>query len=262
MVRKATTSAIINIAATRQMLHERILAGVQETARRAHDRARADAPVRKVFRYGRTKAGLRIQGRQETRTLNLEEALSESLSRRRLGLPSAFSTDAAGRRRRNSQPLVRTAQLSDTYRARDRANSGSERDLGRRGIQRAEALVDDRGRQFDVRPLAEPRLFDPEAQSDLSARGRYELKRAKGETLGGALRRSIKLHNASNGTVMTAHITAGNKDVDYAAYVEFGTRRSRAQPFMRPAKAQAREQFPDILRLALRGADLTGGSRR
>jgi HK97 gp10 family phage protein len=29
----------------------------------------------------------------------------------------------------------------------------------------------------------------------------------------------------------------------YAKYVEFGTRRSRAQPYLRPALAQVRESF-------------------
>jgi HK97 gp10 family phage protein len=60
---------------------------------------------------------------------------------------------------------------------------------------------------------------------------------------------------------MTARITAGNKEVDYAKYVEFGTRRSRAQPFLRTAKAQAREQLPQVLKGALRRQDIFGGGR-
>lgn len=257
---KVTTTAIIDIARTKAILHERILIGVNETAESAWELAERLVPVRKVFRYGRSRENLRIRGRQEVTTQSLEDALGESLLRRRLGLPSAFPTDAAGRRIPGTQSLVRTAQFLNGERTFNRANR--DRGLGsindRRQVRKIggenrlaveEDIFDDRDRLIGQRFR-----IDYEAESDLSGRGRAELRRAQpGGTLGGALKKSLKLQRASDGRQITARIVVGNEEIDYAKYVEFGTRRSRAQPFMRPAKAQAREEFLPNLKTALSG---------
>ena len=246
-----------------EQIFDRALAGVRFATEDMQAHVLDLVPVRKVYRTGphinqrrnSSKAG---QGRQDVRTLSLEEALSESLVRRRLGLPSPFPTDASGRRLRNSQSLVRTAQLTDTYRARNRANRGSgdeSRDIFRvNGQNRLGRIVETE--------IGISRVFvDEEAEANLSARGRAELRRATGPTLGGALKRSVDLHEPSvTRAVITQVITAGDDEVDYAKYVEFGTRRSRAQPFMRPALAQARGQYPETLKQHLLG--VVGKGRR
>ena len=250
----------------------RALKAVNDVARDAHEVALDLVPVRKIFRYGRTpRTNDRFQGRQEVRTLSLEEALQESAVRRRLflagktgkdrrdaikrGVGSSFATDAAGRRLRGSQSVVQTAQFSEEYRTFNRANPGGRDFAERRQITRVEPIYDSRGRQVDFRVTA-PRLAENDDQADLSARGRYEVGRAarEGRTVaGGALRESLKegFEPAILGRVMTARITVGNQKVHYAPYVEFGTRRSRAQPFMRPALAHARGKYRDVMERTL-----------
>lgn len=49
----------------------------------------------------------------------------------------------------------------------------------------------------------------------------------------GELRKTIRVWVVkSTGDI---HGTAGSEDVNYAGYVEYGTRRMKAQPFLRPA---------------------------
>lgn len=262
---KPKVRTVVNVEKIHRVLVDAIVRGVNETAENAYDQARKDVPVRKVFRYGRKNANSRvfaeqrIQGRQETRFMNLEEALGESLLRRRLGLPSAFTTTRSGRRAAGSQSPVRTTDFG-SYRSKDRANPSIDDDerralvkvQGRNRIGTFEDVLvkDEFGRDFRVSQAK----VNEAAESDLSSRGRYELGRARGETLGGALRRSVDLQRATpGGRKIKAKVVAGNKDVDYAKYVEFGTRRSRAQPFLRPALARAREEFIPNVKAAIRG---------
>lgn len=74
------------------------------------------------------------------------------------------------------------------------------------------------------------------AQSEAHFR-RYKVKNPKAP-LTGELRRSIKRKIKSNGMVGEVEATK-----DYAAYVEYGTRKMRAQPYMRPAYKDAEERF-------------------
>jgi HK97 gp10 family phage protein len=245
---------------------------VNDTANTAYEVALDEVPVRKVFATGRSpRKGLLQGGRQETRFLSLEEALGESLLRRKLGLPSAFPTSRSGRRLLGSQSLVRTTDFG-TYRAKNRANvsqqgrndllesrrlvariDGQNRLVERQDI--VETVLDrNRGRSFE-RVIGQRFVPRPDLERELSTRGRYELSRAQGETLGGALKRSIELVEATNrGSKIKAKVSAGNDEVDYAKYVEFGTRRSRAQPFLRPALARAREELIPNVRREIRGA--------
>jgi len=260
-VPRTKLTVIFNRAKLSEEIHARAFRGVDRAAIVAYEKAEELVPVRKVFKYRRRNVGSKLfaeqiaQGRQDVRTLSLEEALAESVQRRRLGLPSAFPTDAAGRRRPGSRPLVRTAQLTDTYNSRNRTSTANtNRDVyrvnGENILGRLEEIFDDRGRSIGHRVVRDVR-----AEALLSGRGRAELRRAKpGQTLGGALRKSVKkIPTEDTGKQIVAYVEAGGKEAPYAKYVEFGTRRSRAQPFMRPALAEAREKFPGLLRDALRG---------
>lgn len=256
------STAVVDIQTIRTALREAIKVAVEDTTDLAYTDAHTRVPVRKVFAYGRKNRGSklfaeqRVQGRQETRPMSLEEALGESLLRRKLGLPSAFPTTSGGRRVIGAAPTVQT-NLFGSHSTRNRANPSYDRyhpdamaDEYRRTVrkiggenrivsQEPYSGVDDYGRAFkDTRTV--PR---PDFESDLSVRGRYELKRAQGETLGGALKRSLTQRVIETNARTKGVVAAGNDEVDYAKYVEFGTRRSRAQPFLRPALAKAREEF-------------------
>ena len=70
----------------------------------------------------------------------------------------------------------------------------------------------------------------------------------------GALRASIHTTPTNNG--MTQEVQAGKNELsgdsttptaEYAIYVEFGTRKMRAQPFMRPAAEKIRKEYPGML---------------
>lgn len=91
----------------------------------------------------------------------------------------------------------------------------------------------------------------------LTSRGRYELKSGRanfsshgGTTLGGRLRGEIHVEPArGGGTSWVARVVSPTR---YAKYVEFGTRHSRAQPYIRPALAQVRESFRARMQAAVR----------
>lgn len=51
----------------------------------------------------------------------------------------------------------------------------------------------------------------------------------------GALRDSITHEVGDVSGVLTLRLSAGDERIDYAKYVELGTRHQQAQPFLRPA---------------------------
>jgi HK97 gp10 family phage protein len=57
----------------------------------------------------------------------------------------------------------------------------------------------------------------------------------------GALKNSIRAEPESDKVWIVAPHT------EYAIYVEFGTRKMRAQPYMRPAAEKVRKHYPDLL---------------
>lgn len=61
----------------------------------------------------------------------------------------------------------------------------------------------------------------------------------------GALRNSIQTEMEGD---LTAHVVAG---VEYAVYVELGTYKAAAQPYLTPAAAQVEPQFIDNIKKAL-----------
>lgn len=57
----------------------------------------------------------------------------------------------------------------------------------------------------------------------------------------GALRNSIEAHSVDANTWEIAPHT------EYAIYVEFGTRKMAARPYMRPAAEKIRKEYPDLV---------------
>lgn len=70
----------------------------------------------------------------------------------------------------------------------------------------------------------------------------------------GSLKESIRLYDRGPSDIIV-RATGGAKGRTYASYVEYGTRRQRAQPFMTPARDLALRQLKtEIDRLARRMA--------
>jgi len=75
----------------------------------------------------------------------------------------------------------------------------------------------------------------------------------------GSLQKSIRVDTESEDTRFTATVTAGGKIVnpktgrivDYVHYVEFGTSKTRAQPFMEPAYFATMREAGRIMRDAV-----------
>lgn len=63
----------------------------------------------------------------------------------------------------------------------------------------------------------------------------------------GNLRRSIENKPVGN------HSQEIGTDVEYAVYVELGTRKMRAQPYLRPAAENHKSEYVEILRNAIFG---------
>lgn len=80
-----------------------------------------------------------------------------------------------------------------------------------------------------------------QAQRNAQFKGHYEGKRFVPPT--GTLKRSIKGPEMKNGG-LTARVEA---EVEYAAYVEYGTRFMNAQPYMKPAFNKQKAQFKNDL---------------
>lgn len=60
----------------------------------------------------------------------------------------------------------------------------------------------------------------------------------------GALKNSVKVMESKGIKGSTVRISIGNRTVDYAAHVEYGTSHAAAQPFVRPVVERFRQQFP------------------
>jgi HK97 gp10 family phage protein len=78
----------------------------------------------------------------------------------------------------------------------------------------------------------------------------------------GSLRKSIRVETTRSGGVETVGVAAGGyiinpktgRRVDYASFVEYGTSRNRAQPYLRPAIARNARLLPkEIVKQLFRG---------
>lgn len=71
----------------------------------------------------------------------------------------------------------------------------------------------------------------------------------------GTLRASIHVDSVeTTGRTVTATIATGGEASEYAVYVELGTRRAAAQPYMTPALAQHRPVHVRMCEMAWKGA--------
>jgi HK97 gp10 family phage protein len=251
---------------------------VNATAFNVAERAKAKAPVRKVFRGGR----------QTVRFKTASEIGADRAMRAALGLaPEILATPAAlaavKKSGRNPGKSTRIGGeefgFARVVTHRNRANTFMpggvlrREDTEHKGMRRK--FVSDDLRLMNPKDATGTSLASPMAERELTARGRYELKsgRAVSEKtelrvdlqtgrlrlaqteqarLGGSLRSSIRVEKANRGQfpIIKASVVAGGGKVTYAKYQELGTRHNPAHPFLRPALAGARDELPAQLRRA------------
>jgi HK97 gp10 family phage protein len=203
---------------------QRVTGVVNATLIEVTESAKERAPVRKVFKGGTGRATVQ----------SIEEAAAEAATRSRLGL-------APGRVRTQRSPAARVHAFGPRRLLVSPAPSGFDVSAGRHRSSTGRFISASQAR----RQAAGGRLrFD----TPTTTRGRYEIRtgraniRIGGKTfVGGRLRSEITYTPASvDGGLITGHVVS---PTPYAKYVEFGTRHSRAQPYLRPAFASQRAAF-------------------
>lgn len=240
-------------------LVQAIVRGVNTTVIRAHATAQRKAPVRKVFMVRHTRYGREVGGHRVLQTLTPEQLRAELPAFMRAFPPPTPTT--------RSQILATRQGVRTTlvpHRPNTWANSQSRRNVSLEGgfLEEVENTA------LTGRPIRGQYHLRPEDERDLSVRGQSELRTGravfKGK-LGGALRASVKYEVAheADQPQFKASVRAGGMvhdghghsvHVDYAKYVEFGTRHAPAQPFLRPALAEARTYFRSELIASLKRA--------
>lgn len=193
------------------------VAALNRGAALVEERAKAHAPVRKIFEGGTRRV----------RFKTMAEVRADREIRRRLGLGREYV--AAPRTRLRSRRGMGKAKIST--------------------IDTANANVP----VFRVRGTEG--LASPVATMRLSRRGRYEVSSGRadhGGFVGGRLRDEITAVGASGeGSHFEALVIS---PTPYAKYQEFGTQHNAAHPYLRPALRESRPEVVAVMRQAIRGA--------
>lgn len=245
--------------------HKALQSGIAQAVERAMNQileemyavAEQKVPVRKIFKGGRRQ--LRFASAEEaaeaTRAFNrLQEGLplAQRMQPRFIPAPPGFKGTPSSRQGKQFYRVVDdTSPLTRTYRTR----GGESRTVlfarKRTGRDRSADSP-----PWDARELTEPRSTNPgklypEAQARLTSRGAGYVNRREGQSgeyIGGNLKHSLRVVPAhaqvSGGHFRIAGaLVAGGERAPYARFVELGTSRAPAQPFLRPALHGAETLF-------------------
>jgi HK97 gp10 family phage protein len=218
----------------KQAIRAKIREAIEASAREVQREAVRLAPKRRVLK------GMR---RARTRKLSGGELRAERSVRKRLGLATSgpiFTTVESNRASRPSNAYLRgagrrpqsPANDDDSLRTRGRALRGRLNAYGRRAV-------------------LGPRIENPEYRGTYKDQARIKAIKASNSAwfrnagsgkwqLGGRLKGEIRYSIEEEKHKIKATIISPTY---YAKYVEFGTRRSRAQPFLRPALAKERRNL-------------------
>ncbi len=193
------------------------LAGLNRGASLVEERAKAHAPVRRIFEGGS----------RTVRFKSMAEVKADREIRRRVGLGREYV--AAPRTRLRSRRGMGKAKVSTV--TSTNANVPVFRVRGTSG------------------------LAVPVATMRLSRQGRYEVASGRADhngLVGGRLRDEITAVGASGeGSFFTARVIS---PTPYAKYQEFGTQHNAAHPFLRPALRESRAEVVAGMRSAIRAA--------
>lgn len=261
-------------------LHEAENAALEQMGTDIVQRARAKAPVRKIFketdgRRRRSKAANPGLIAAAVRAVQNNKRLTQRQRTEALYLLQRHPEEARiAVRRHNSNNRPRSTLLGQ-YREVSLKKNGQVIATEKvfRGRMGSRGTVPLNRIERNVRPK---RGYEPGPALDeqLSARGRYEVRRGRALTnasgelvapgdqpsqvrVGGRLKASIT-KGAITREGSRATIQVGT-DVPYALYVEFPTRHNRAQPFLLPALHESKQLFPTLLKDELRVRGLKKG---
>lgn len=247
-----TISARINFQRIQLQIEAAVMSVVNASAAKAYDYAQQKVPVRRIFKGGKrhfitlprvTKENMaqaRIEGTPER-----EAFLAVKAAREITDLPEGFEHYTPGR----------TIQTNRPWDNRDfpmPANLGRGLGSGRRGKN---AERHDLRRQLLSDTLTGAGAF---AVGQLSSKGRYELRTGRANykgRVGGTLKGEMEVIRAENGPHFKASVVSPTR---YAKFVEFGTRRSVAQPYLRPGLMHVQVSFREDMLHALQRAGRFG----
>lgn len=244
-------------------------------------RAQEHAPVRAIFDRSQNPRGpafpksfktIRSEGRYQaflrSKAKNKNIDSSSSLNRE-IRLPAARTTGELGEK----EPIRKTSNLAGRRGSKGTSNSlfpvlgagNNERVVGdfrslretpdvvrkRRGT-RPRLIRSDNAAEFAARK-GRGNPVERLRQSNLTSRGRYEVKAAFGggrgnfdDRVGGRLRGELrKSQQVWRGNVLWQYVES---PTPYAKYQEFGTSRHRPQPFLRPALYESRQRLRSEVR--------------
>jgi hypothetical protein len=232
---------------------------VRKTALLAMRTADAKVPVRRVFRGGR----------QPVRKMSISELKAENKMFFRQSGMTPLEWNSLHKMQGVPHFRLQT-KTSDGF--RDRHNAWRNTDVVRqveRDINGQWRLATFTGKWDSAsdRPIMDRLEGKAEQRVLQSLRGRYTELAPNGKlrlkirdsdvfvdpitgvaTMGGSLKHSLTIRPDDDKMTRHSHsIVAGGPMAPYARYVEFGTRRTRAQPYLRPAMKTAESRYRDIM---------------
>lgn len=243
---------MIDFTAIAERIFDQAVGALGQSALIVAERAQHHAPVRNIF-----------SGDHYTiRYKKASEIEADRSVRAQLGLSVEGSLD---------NPRPRTIRVKSSLRRTDPGNRWAGT-FGSRPTpkwrERRMAVAKRHLADYDAEMLSRKAGEAPQ-QTVLSRRGAYEVRSMRAQSMrwghsyvGGKLRDSI---HAVAPTVMstkaTAWVIAGNDEVDYAKYMEFGTRHAAAHPYLRPALAESKAEIVGRIAAAVKESSRTAGSR-
>lgn len=262
----------INWSEIEQRLIDAADTGMMATGKQMQARAKALAPVRKVFQGQRniTKAPaaqkMRWRSTTSGRFATLDKAGDDDLAMiPRRG--SAFSPETRIRNRYlrdvNMQERTVVEFRGGMHRQISHDVPGSEFRMKRINDKMRpsyEGFPEKYRRENEGRST--PRQFGLENPGSkvLNVRGRYEMRSGRAfyrnadgsTTMGGRLRGSIALGEVEETRHgLSLRLEAGGEEAYYAIYQELGTRHHPAHPFLRPALDEASKYYKSYLRRSI-----------
>jgi HK97 gp10 family phage protein len=238
-----------------------VQASVAEMTSAGVHEAKRHAPVRKIFDTQKLGHFTGTASRRTITPLSASDIKAEASVRKRLGLGP--TTPGRVSNRPVSTTLMNMVSLKEQF---PRRFKQVERPDGRTvTVPRSNATRKSREllnmSKLNLRLIERQNRLSDLGESLLTSRGRYEVRNAakrgslvgtshggaSRQRVGGRLRREIHAdpHASWNGLRYSSAIVS---PTPYAKYVEFGTHRTPAQPFMRPAANYVRANFSKNLR--------------
>jgi HK97 gp10 family phage protein len=259
-------------------LHQAEGDALEAVAMEIVERAKAKAPVRKIYSEGgtrkRTKAASPALIAAAIRQVQNNKRLSARQRTEALYLLQRHPEEARVAIRRHNSNNRRQSTLLGTYKTISLKKNGmvvtSANVFRGRGITKGTVPI------HRIERNTKPKLgFEPGPEFDqlLDARGRYEVRSGRALTsatgeaispgenksqvrIGGRLKNSIIQSSITReGTRVSIQV---GTDVPYAMYVEFPTRHNAAQPFLLPALKETQRALGPTLENELRAQGLKG----